>query len=285
MCDQDNEQEQHLKSWLTGQLTKTKQNEQSWTDLASSIAELASNHIESFITRLRSRNSLYDMNKEDLEQDSIELRKVFPLGDVSDEDLPHVIMQRRDEIHFKRNVYPLVSTLAREFSGMEVSWEKLYAPIDQEKYPYGTLFALESELSDFYDLTPEDFFLTSRGVIRIPINKIQSGPDGIGNDEIDAFEEKVKRVIYPLIPLRIACDGQTYYIKYELSELVEWVTYSDAVTDHLKTEEKPISIEPAPMKVTQKMETTDEKKVDAVYGTPRMDAVPMDAIALDRVYY
>ena len=282
MEDQTNK----LKKWLVNQLTKTKQQEESWSDLAESLGELIAMHVEGLVTRLKARNSLYDMNKQDLEVESIELRKVFPLGDVKDEDLPHAIMQRRDEIHFKKTVYPLISTIAREFAGMEVSWEKLYAPIDQERFPYGELFALESELNDFHDLEPEDFFLTSRGVIRIPITKIQSGQAGIGEEEIRKFEEKVKRVIYPLIPLRIVCSGQIYYIKIELSELVEWVEYSDTITNSLSsTQERPSHTEFGHNEAHTIVSLNERKTTSPIYATPRMDANPMDAVILDRVYY
>ncbi len=110
-----------FKSWLQGQLPAAKAKEQSWIDLAGAIAESIYNHVDNYLDRLKDRNSLYDMSPEDLLKESEELRKVFPIEGVTIEDLPNVVMQRRDEIHFKKTVYPMIATLAREFAGMPVA--------------------------------------------------------------------------------------------------------------------------------------------------------------------
>lgn len=273
-----------IKRWLKGQLTKTKAKEQPWSDLAQSLAELLEMHVESYLTRLKNRSSLYDLTKEDLLEDTKELRKIFPLGNVKDEDLAHVIMQRKDEIHFKKTVYPLLSTLTREFQGMEVEWVRLFAPIDQERYPYGSLYAQEDELDDFHDLTRDDFFLTSRGVIRIPINMIQSGFSGIGENEIREFEERVRQVVYPLIPLTIVCDGQVYYIKINLLELIEWTEYKDAITMPLQPIEQTECAAYSQQDSNKTIVTTTEnKQATVIRARARFGAVPIGAIALDSV--
>lgn len=83
-------------------------------------------------------------------------------------------MQRKDGIHFKKTIYPLISTLAREFKGLRVKLERIYTPVDQERFPYGTFLVPESEsgleLELQNGLNPSDIFLTSRGAIRIPLN-------------------------------------------------------------------------------------------------------------------
>lgn len=278
--------ESKIKSWLKGQLTNAKKNEQSWSDFVLAFGEVLENHIETYIDRLKTRSSIYEMSKPDLLEETKELRKIFPLGEVSDEDLPHVIMQRQDEIHFKKTVYPLMATISREFNGMNVEWIRLYAPINQERYPYGTLFVQEDKLDDFHDLKREDFFLTSRGVIRIPVNMIQSGSKGIGEEEIRAFEARIRQVIYPLIPLRISCDGNVYYIKINILELIEWVeqrTSAKTYLDPMKQVE--CSTESQKNKVQTKIPITEDKPVTPVYTSPRLDAIPLDALALDRVYY
>ncbi len=278
-----------FKSWLQGQLPKAKASEQSWVDLAGAIAESIYTHVDVYLDRLKSRNSLYDMEKADLLQDSVELRKVFPIEDVADEDLPHVLMQRRDEIHFKKTVYPLIATLAREFEfqGMKVTWQPLYAPKDQERWPYGTLFATEQELDDFTAIPREDFFLTSRGTIRVPINEIEGGYAGVDEAALQDFERKVRRVIYPLLPLRIVCDGQVYYINLPISEFVDFISsYRDVISDpphHTAEEDDAISQMQDLVGAT--MTTDDLTKVTSIYGTPRADALPVDAIGVDRVYY
>lgn len=282
-----------LKSWLKGQLTQRKGEQESWADLAYAIAEGIHEHVEGYLDRLKSRNSLFDMEKEDLLMDTIELRRVFPIGDVSDDDLAHTVMQRQDAVHFKKTVYPLVATLAREFSGMSVTWEPLYAPIDQEAYPYGTLFVTSQEMPNYEagGLTPDKWFKTSRGVIRVPVNDVSGGETGVTEEDIAAFEEKVRRVIYPLVPLRIVCDGQTYYISMALAELVDFLakTTTHITGDSTTTQEDEADIKgvqrPSDVTTTRPVIRDDGAAATPIYATPRLDSVPMDAIILDKVYY
>lgn len=280
-----------LKSWLKGQLTTAKQSQDSWVDLAAALATSIYDHVESYIERLQSRNSLYDMEDEDILTDTEELRKVFPLYNVESEDLPHVIMQRQDEIHFKKTVYPLTATITREFSGMEVTWEPLYAPKDQETYPYGTLFITANEFEDYaaQGLDESAFFKTSRGVIRVPINQVAGGENGVTEEDIAAFEEKIRRVIYPLIPLKIVCDGQSYYISMDISEFVESIgQWTQQIADNTYTTAEQSELEyshDASVLPSTTIVTTDEKTVTTFNGTPRLDSVPIDAIFLDRRYY
>lgn len=281
---------QELKTWLQGQLTSTKASEQSWLDLAAALAQGIHDHVEGLIDRLKARNSLYDMDTEDLLKDTEELRTIFPIPEtVSDSDLPHVIMRRQDEIHFKKTVYPLVATIAREFSGMDVSWEPLFAPIDQEEYPYGSLFITRHEMDNYISqgLSPDDFFMTSRGVIRVPINDVAGGSSGVSEEDVVAFESRVRRVIYPLIPLRIACDGQSYFISISMVDLVEVIQpmKSHVFNENLKTNDEEEVVQLPDTAVDSIITTTDETQATTFYGTPRLDSIPCDAIMLDRRYY
>jgi hypothetical protein len=279
-----------LKEWLQGQLTSTKASEQSWLDLASALAQGINDHVEGYLDRLKARNSLYDMEVKDLLRDTEELRKVFPISDgVVEEDLPHVIMRRQDEVHFKKTIYPLVATLTREFFGMRVSWEPQYAPVDQEKYPYGSLFVTQHEIDSYapQGLLRDDFFMTSRGVIRVPINDVSGGENGVSEDDIALFEEKVRRVIYPLVPLRIVCDGQSYYISISIVDVFDLL---HSVTTHVADVPFQVHDETEVARntqddVTENSAMSDEVKATPIYGTPRMDSVPCDAISLDRRYY
>lgn len=280
---------EELKTWIKGQLTQTKSKEQSWADLATALAHGIHEHVEGLLDRIKSRNSLYDMNHEDLLLETEELRTVLPIPDsVSEEDLPHVIMRRQDEIHFKRTVYPLIATIAREFAGMNVTWEPLYAPCDLKTYPYGELFITRHELDNYLSqgMTKDDFFMTSRGVIRVPINDVAGGSNGVTEESIATFEARVRRFIYPLIPLRIVCDGQSYFISISMTDIVEFINPMQAkITGLLNTEEESDATQNKPNAITALMTTTDETKASPMYGTPRMDSVPCDAIILDRRYY
>jgi hypothetical protein len=55
-----------FRKWLSGQLTKARQKETAWVDLASAIAESIEAHVESYIEKLKARSSLYEMDKESL---------------------------------------------------------------------------------------------------------------------------------------------------------------------------------------------------------------------------
>ncbi|GAL07957.1 phage protein [Photobacterium aphoticum] len=135
-----------MSNWIKNRLTKAKQESPLWSDLADSIQSVIGTHVETYLDRLKRRVSLFDADKEDLQVILTELGDFFALGDVEDDDIALTVMQRQDEIHQKRTIYPLTNTINREFGGMNVTWEPLYAPIDQVKYPYGSRLVIESEL-------------------------------------------------------------------------------------------------------------------------------------------
>lgn len=209
------------KGWVKRRLTKAKQESPLWADLADSIESMIATHVDTYLDRLKRRVSLFDAHKEDLKVALTELGDFFAFGDVEDEDIALMIMQREDEIHQKRTIYPLTGTLNREFGGLNVTWEPFYAPADQELYPYGSRFVIEREIEQ-EQIPREDWFLTSRGIIRVPLHDVYR-VFGYGNEGMAIFEERIRRIIHPLIPLRIVCDGQQYYLHYKLSERIEFL--------------------------------------------------------------
>lgn len=80
-----------------------------------------------------------------------------------------LLQQRFDEIHFKGTERPINQTIYREFNGISVLWDPIYAPVDFERHPYGTVLIPESTLETTGG-TFGEMFLTSRGMISIPIN-------------------------------------------------------------------------------------------------------------------
>ncbi|MCV4732119.1 phage tail protein, partial [Escherichia coli] len=83
--------------------------------------------------------------------------------------VPMLLQQRFDEIHFKGTERPISQTIYREFNGISVLWDPIYAPVDFERHPYGTVLIPESTLETTGG-TFGEMFLTSRGMISIPIN-------------------------------------------------------------------------------------------------------------------
>lgn len=269
-----------LNHWIKTQLTSSRKSEAAWLDLVGSIATAIEAHIEEYLDKLKVRQSLYEMDKESLLEEFKELREIFPLGNVSDENLPHVVMQRQDEIHFKKMLYPLLATMRREFMGMAIKWERIYAPVNQVDYPYGELLIHESEL-EYSGFTKDELFLTSRGAILIPMSAIYE----LGLD-IEQLEETIRKVVYPLIPLRIVLDGQLYVIDFKVTDLIETVSISSEITEAVSIQDDlTLTAEIKNQTVLHSTGLAEESPVDAVYGAPRMGAMPIDVLPLDRVYY
>lgn len=254
-----------------------------WGELADAIQEIFTSHVEPLITRLRGVGSAFTMAPEDLDRRLEELGPFFWLSDrVAREDWPLALLQRQDEIHLKKTDVPLVSTIAREFSGMQVEWSPLYAPVDQSKWPYGSRFTT-IERMEFEDIPRDEWFMTSRGVIRVPLPKLaQAFVDGDTVDEqCSEFEAIISRFVTPLIPLHIVFDGAQYFLEYNLTEGYEWLehllcsisqTYSDAV-------EAP----EAPSKIGEAITMSYPPAVgnDIQFRRNRMDGIPVDAYRID----
>ncbi|UTM60489.1 hypothetical protein L4174_023780 (plasmid) [Photobacterium sp. CCB-ST2H9] len=217
-------------NWLKERLTPEKQKHPMWVDLANAIQAVLESHVEPILDRLKRRVSLFEMAKEDMDVLLNELGDFFALGQVDDEDIPLVLMQRQDEIHQKRTVYPLTGTLRREFGGLSVAWQPFFAPIDQDVFPYGTRFVIESEL-DMEQIPADEWFMTSRGVLRVPLNEVR---EVYGNTEEDMrrFEEELRRIVYPLIPLRIVCEGQQYKLDFVLYENIETISIASSTVTY-----------------------------------------------------
>lgn len=210
------------KDWLKRQLTKAKQGAPMWSELAEAIQQLVDNHAMPLIERLRNIKSSFTMAEEDLDKKIGELGRFFAIRAVPADIKPVVFMQRLDEIHLKDTVFPLVNTLWREFNGLSVKWEPLYAPVDLQKHPYGSLLLTKEDMEQSKGRYG-DMFLTSRGVIRLPINEIMEGRDF---DEMDKVIEKlineIKVYVEPLLPLHIVFDGHQLALKYVIKEAEEW---------------------------------------------------------------
>ncbi|HHY0551940.1 TPA: Ig-like domain-containing protein [Vibrio parahaemolyticus] len=207
------------KSWLKGLLTPAKRKMVMWQELADAITDALNEYVSPNIERLKSRGSLFDQGQEDLEIELRELGDDFAYGDVTEENLPIIIMQREDEFHFKNTLYPLRSTIAREFPGKDITWEPLYAPKDGV---YGKGLIIKNKFGGLEGYQREDYFLTSRGVIRISLESYRTSiSSSIEDDPLFEFENHLRRVAYPLIPLDIVLEGQMYFKEFHLNELPE----------------------------------------------------------------
>lgn len=223
-------------NWLRQRLTKAKQSAPMWSELADTVQEVFACHVEPIIDRLRGMGGAFTMSHADLERQIDELGPFFCLSDrVAIEDWPLALLQRQDEIHLKKTDYPLVSTIAREFSGMQVDWAPLYAPKDQSRWPYGTRFTT-LEMMEFEDIPPDGWFMTARGVIRVALPKLARAfvPGDTVDEQCAEFEAILARFVTPLIPLNIVFDGAQYYLEYTMKEGGEWAELNaiDVATEY-----------------------------------------------------
>lgn len=268
-------------NWVKNRLTKEKQKSPLWADLADAIQTVIGNHVDTYLDRIKRRVSLFDAHPDDIKVLLSELGDFFAFGEVEPEDIPILVMQREDEIHQKRTIYPLTNTLNREFGGMDVTWEPFYAPVDQEAYPYGTRLVIESELEQ--ELIPrEDWFLTSRGVIRVPLQDVHA-MYGDGHEGMLIFEEKIRRIVHPLIPLRIVCEGQQYHLHYSLTEWIETLVIARSDIEQMPL----VDLEAAEDNDLTQSEVSNTLSIVGATGEAptgevyRMDIVPIDSFDTD----
>jgi hypothetical protein len=207
-------------NWFKQRLTGAKQGAPMWAELADTVQALFDQQVSPELSRLRGMTSTFTMAEEDLVRRVDDLGPFFSLSNrVEIEDWPLALMQRQDEIHLKKTDYPIVSTMNREFTGMKVEWQPLWAPIDQEAWPYGTRFTTK-EWMPFEDIPPEGWFMTARGVIKLPVDKLRGVFPLLQtvDEQTTEFESILRRLVEPLIPLHIVYDGAQYYIAYILAE-------------------------------------------------------------------
>lgn len=195
--------------WLKKQLIPVKEKSLLYRELAEVIQSVVKQAVEPYLERLKNRPSLFNMSREDLITVIRELGDFFRVkeSNYSDNgDLAIIVMQRQDEIHQKRTVYPLLNTINREFPDINMQWEPLYAPVDQEKNPYGKYFVRSKDVAKRKN--NDVYFLTSRGVLTVPILEVLNNYSHLDSySAVKELSEQVERLIYPIIPLRIVKHG------------------------------------------------------------------------------
>lgn len=220
------------KSWFKNRLTSAKQESVLYSSLADVVQSLVGSFVEPWLSRITNRKSIFSMDAADLATRTDELGQFFTIRTENSSSVPMLLQQRLDEIHFKGTDRPINQTIYREFDGINVTWEPLYAPVDLEKHPYGTVLITASTLASTGGIYGE-MFLTSRGMISVSINElteIMAGDGEIDSDGIDqatiteAVLTKFNQFVRPLLPLHIVFDGLSLYISVYAEEAPETFT-------------------------------------------------------------
>ena len=218
------------RSWFNNRLTSAKQKSLLYKSLADLVQSMMDTFVDPWLERITNRKSIFSMSKEDLETRTNELGQFFTIRTSNSSSVPMLLQQRLDEIHFKGTERPINQTIYREFNGISVLWDPIYAPVDLERHPYGTVLIPESTLETTGG-TFGEMFLTSRGMISIPINDLARTMGITGTIDQSAITEEILRkfnqFVKPLLPLHIVFDGLTLYLSVVVNEHADMITLNE----------------------------------------------------------
>lgn len=273
-----------IKDWLKNQLTPEKRNAGLWPDFADALQALYEEQVEPLLKRVSDRKSFFTMHPDDLDTRISEYGQFFIIGDTNKASRPILLAQRLDEVHFKGTDRPIVATFWREFGNLPVSWEPLYAPVDQERFPYGYFFTTASGV-EIAKGSYGEFFLTSRGTINVDLNKLYEIYGYAEQDKlVRRLMSDVDRIVKPLLPLEMVFDGITLRLDFQLQEAQDTLQLARVESSGIR----PFLFKPVREQV--KLQKTDVSYVAGKVAsqsralTPYSlshDAMPLDAWRLD----
>ncbi|MEB7891895.1 hypothetical protein NGK36_21790 [Hafnia alvei] len=273
-----------IKDWFKNRLTPEKQKSKLWCEFTDSLQAVLESTVEPLLERISSRKSLFTMHRDDLEKRIAELGKFFIIRTENEKSKPVLLSQRLDEIHFKGTDRPISATFWREFKNLPASWEPLWAPIDQERFPYGAFFTtkdgVEAAKTEY-----GEFFLTSRGIIRLSLNTLY---EQYGFDEqselITKLTEQFEQVIAPLLPLEIVFNGFSLYIDFTIEEESELLTLNRInvmVDAKFNIEDTGAILSNPKTQITTSNQIVEAALRPLNKKLLRFDEMPLDAWALD----
>lgn len=182
--------------WLKKRLSPVKRDTPRWMQFAEAIQELWEENFDPDIDRMKRAKSIYTADTVDLQREIGELGDFFQ-AIPKEEDMAIAVAWRKLELLFKDTEFIIVSTFARKFLGLSVSWMPLWAKKTDD---YGVAFYPEDEVPDF-----ADYYLTSRGKLKVNIDDMTSRRISIADFQahVDARMDTIK-------PLHIIYDGAVY---------------------------------------------------------------------------
>lgn len=274
--------------WLKRRLTPAKQASEMYSSLADIIQALFEQVVEPILTRSSNRKSFFTMDDEDLDIKIQELGQFFTIRTSDASSKPMLLQQRLDEIHFKGTSRPITQTFYREFNGIPITWQPLFAPVDTSAYPYGTQLIAENNLESVGDAFG-DLFLTSRGVISVSIIDLQKlillyGATKTTEELTEIALTKFKQVVQPLLPLHIVFDGMQLLLRIQVDEAGDcaWHASTYAETVHQIDDWLDIALPGAIHSEMSPILAIPSTAIPREF--PRFDAIPLDGAFLDALY-
>jgi|GEM_PF-4638380 len=202
--------------WILKRLSTVKQNSESWAQLANALQQTVDNVLEPVLTKFTSMRSLFTASDEDLALLEDDLGAFFHVDrTLSGKDKAIAIIARQDDINYKSTLKPIQDRLSREFQGLSVQWLPLYAHATLVQNPYGTSLLTELQINDA-GASIDDYFLTSRGIVRLNAIDILS----LGYS-LTEFSSILREIIEGLRPIHIVYDGEEVYLLYSMADVPE----------------------------------------------------------------
>ena len=204
-------------------------------------------------------------------------------GQIDDINKPLVIQQRMDEIHDKKNLYPLSKTLLREFGNKRVRWQRLYAPVDFDTHPYGSLLVTDGNKRLYPQI--DEWIRVSRGVIESPIADFYEEAGGspeVAEQLIAAFQKSLEEVVIPLVPLNVVFDGQVFTIFFDIREKADYPSVlGESIFDSTNVTETKDSEGSTSTAINQTFVIGNDSPVILDNSKYRMDCLDIDVLGLD----
>lgn len=170
------------------------------------------------------------MSVDEVKRKQESLGHFFSVLDVPDTEKNLTLLTRLDQIHLKATEFPIKDMVRRNFDGLEMDWSPVYAPIDQDEYPYGTRLIAQAEFDNLDSDTQEYWFMTSRGRMILNLNKYLP-PE----EEMNRIYNSINETIIPMIPLDIVFDGFFTQVKIKaVFDIHSYTDFDNPITDNFK---------------------------------------------------
>lgn len=210
--------------WLVERLTPYKRSHRRWYDLAVALEEYWDTYQTPAAERLEHLRSIFHAHDEDVEklltEAGIQFEVAIPL--VRD-NLAFAYAWRAYEIHRKDRNEALEQILRRDYSGVFIKWQPLYAP---KGVPYGDVLLNEQDV-EFSDYEWGDLHRTYRGALQVNLSGLRL--QGVTAGE---FSKSVRRKLDAIRPAHIVYEGEYFFQAFK-ADFEVWLRNSQITFSQL----------------------------------------------------